>query len=173
MWIEGSEGHSASIRKRFAAELGTGQLKLVQSFITRENINEIVQSAGFAGTVDFLSVDIDQNTHHVWRELRLKSRVACIEYNASYPPTVNFEAPYSPTRVWDGTNGFGASLKAYEEIGRGKDLLLVGCDITGANAFFVDRELAADKFAGPYDAETHYEPARYKLLKVRGHPRAR
>jgi hypothetical protein len=41
----------------------------------------------------------------------------------------------------------------------------------GANAFFVSDELVGDHFLAPFDAETHYEPARYLLVKTRGHRR--
>jgi hypothetical protein len=173
LWIEGDGDHCAHIRKRFAAEIADRRLTLQHAFLTRENVNAAVAAAGFAGPVDFLSVDLDMNTHHIWRALETNARVACIEYNANYPPGVAFEVPYKPDAMWDGSNWYGASLKALEAIGRAKEMALVGCDLMGVNAFFVAAGEAGDKFLAPFDAETHYEPARYWPLKVRGHRRAK
>jgi hypothetical protein len=172
LWIEGSEAHCAQIRQRFKREIDDGRLVLEHAFVTRESIPQVLATAGFAEAIDFFSVDVDMNTHHIWRAAPLRARVACIEYNASYPPQVSFEAPYKPDAMWDGTNWFGASLKALETIGREKAMHLVGCDISGVNAFFVDAAAVGDKFVAPYDAETHFEPARYQVLKMRGHRRA-
>jgi hypothetical protein len=77
-----------------------------------------------------------------------------------------------PKRAWDGTQNFGASLKALEKLGARLGYGLVGCDFTGVNAFFVRDDLLADKFAAPYTAENHYEPPCYHYLHRRGHPRA-
>jgi hypothetical protein len=46
-------------------------------------------------------------------------------------------------------------------IGVAKDTHLVGCDIYGVNAYFVDAAELGDSFYAPYTAETHYEPPRY------------
>jgi hypothetical protein len=48
---------------------------------------------------------------------------------------------------------------------------LVGCNITGTNAFLVRKDLVADHFLEPFTAENHYEPARYYLTSFSsGHP---
>jgi hypothetical protein len=172
VWIEGSDAHCAHIRQRFKREIDEGRLIVKHAFVTRESINAVMAAAGIGDTVDFFSVDVDMNTHHIWRAADVRARVACVEYNASYPPSVIFETPYKPDALWDGTNRFGASLKALEAIGREKGMCLVGCEISGANAFFVEAASVGDKFVSPHDAETHFEPARYQVLKTRGHRRA-
>ena len=121
----------------------------------------------------FLSLDIDQNTSHVWRAITRRSRVTCIEYNASLPPCIDVEVPYDATAVWDGTNWFGASLKTLEGIGAEKGLSLVGCDLSGANAFFVCAAEAPGRFREPFTAEAHYEMPNYYLGGPRGHPPSR
>jgi hypothetical protein len=69
--------------------------------------------------------------------------------------------PYEPTRMWDGTNFFGASLEAMVRLGREKGYRIVGCNYTGVNAFFVREDVAGDHFLGPATSEEHYEPPRY------------
>lgn len=65
----------------------------------------------------------------------------------------------------------GASLSAITKIAEQKGYSLVGCNITGANAFLVRKDLLQDKFCQPFTAEHHYEPARYFLWPhyVSGH----
>jgi hypothetical protein len=65
----------------------------------------------------------------------------------------------------------GANLKAYERLGAELGYALVGCELSGINAFFVRRDLLGDKFAEPFTAENHFEPSRYFLLRRDGHPR--
>jgi hypothetical protein len=49
-------------------------------------------------------------------------------------------------------------------LGNRKGYALVGCNITGANAFFVRRDLVQDRFCARFTAENHYEPPRYSLF---------
>jgi hypothetical protein len=148
----------------------SGALKIVQLLATKDNVRSVILHHVGSTTIDFLSVDVDYNTSHIWRAIDLPHRVACIEYNASYAPSVEWEVPYDPSGVWDGTNRFGASLKKLESIGTTKGLALVGCDFHGVNAFFVRHDLARRKFLRPFTAERHFEPPRYTLIGRRGHP---
>ena len=38
-----------------------------------------------------------------------------------------------------------------------KNYLLVGCNVTGVNAFFVRRDLVNEKFIDDYSSEYHYQ----------------
>ena len=121
--------------------------------------------------VDLFSLDIDLDTYHIWAALPdFKPRVVVVEYNAAIGPSQSWIHPYQANRMWDGTQDFGASLKAFEELGRKQGYSLVGCDLTGINAFFVRNDLVGDHFAPPFTAENHYEPPRYHLWFRWGHP---
>jgi len=171
LWLDGSAGHVAQIRNNFAAFLNDGRLGVVQSFITAENINSLLQQGGAAGDIDLLSIDIDCNDYWVWKAIEVvKPRVVVIEYNATLRPPLSLVVPYDPARTWNGSNYFGASLEALVRLGREKGYRLVGCSISGANAFFVQEALAADHFLDPPTAEEHYEPPRYFFaLMTAGH----
>lgn len=160
-WVEGSE-ELAEAASRFMHEfVKDGRLKIVRSFITAENADEILNEAGVESHLDYISIDIDYNTPHVWKALKRKSRVACLEYNCTMPPNTDMTVPYDPDGVWDGTAWYGGSLKAFENIGRTKGMALVGSDLVGVNAYFVDLQEAKGKFREPFDSATHYEPPRY------------
>lgn len=167
VWIDAEFGAAADA---FGGFLSCGELRLVNARVTAENVNTLLDSVDVPENFDFLSLDIDHNTTHVWRAVERRSRVACIEYNASIPPSVAVEIPYDPDAGWDGSNWFGGSLKLLEQIGRSKSLHLVGCELHGNNAFFVGAAEAIGRFREPFTAEAHWEPPRYKLVGHIGHP---
>jgi hypothetical protein len=49
------------------------------------------------------------------------------------------------------------------EVFQRKGYSLVGCNVTGANAFFVRNDLVGELFHRPGDVAAHYQPARYFL----------
>lgn len=173
VWIDGSANAVAEARHTFAEFIQVGTLRIIHSLVNAENINALLEEAGVPDNITLLSLDIDQNTSYVWRAIRRRTQVACIEYNASLPPSIDVEVPYDPFAVWDETNWFGASLKALERIGTDKGLSLVGCDFIGANAFFVVDDQARGKFREPFTAETHYEFPKYPVFGHSGHPPSR
>lgn len=171
-WVEGGKKEVESIKHVAEGPLNDGRLQLISEMITLENIdNVLINNINFEP--DYISVDIDYNTSHIWRKLfRLRPRLFCVEYNAHYPPSVSYEVSYKSDGVWEGTNRFGASLKALELIAREQDYNLVGCDIFGVNAFFVRADLCSEElFLAPFTSEQHYEPPRFSSVQMRGHSR--
>jgi len=171
LWIEASAPYAAEIRNRFGTFLAAGKLKLSQNMVTAENINAVFESAGVTGEIDLLSIDIDFNDYWVWKAITTVSpRVVVIEYNATLRPPMSLVVPYDPTRMWDGTNYFGASLEALVRLAREKGYRVVGCNYTGANAFFVRNDVAGNHFIDPATSEEHYEPPRYfYAMQTAGH----
>jgi hypothetical protein len=173
-WIEGGLAEFGEIQRTFYEPISTGQLRVKQAIVTVENINEIVREMLIPDEFDLLSIDIDRNTSHVWRAIeRIKPRVVVVEYNSTFPPEIDWEVPYVAGRAWNGSHYFGASLLATEQIGRIRGYVLVGCDLSGTNAFFVREDLAEGKFpGGPSNAVEHYEPPRHFLSRRQAHRRA-
>jgi hypothetical protein len=162
LWIDGSNANVAQIQTNFVSFVRDGRLKAIPSFITAENINSLIAQGGVKGDIDLLSVDIDRNDYWVWQAIEVvKPRVVVIEYNAMLRPPMSLVVPYEPTLTWNGSNYFGASLEAFVRLGQKKGYRLVGCNFSGANAFFVHEAFAADHFIDPPTAEEHYEPPRY------------
>ena len=170
-WIDGDPDCVRSIESRMGKMPDTSRrLKVRQAFVSPQNITGLLAEMGVPEEIDLFSLDIDLNTYHIWSALRrFRPRVAVIEYNAAFPPELAWVHPYVEGGVWDYTQEFGASLKAFELLGRELGYCLVGCDITGINAFFVREDLVGDHFEGPHTAENHYEPPRYSLTLRHGH----
>ena len=164
-WIDGDSGGCASIRQQLRGMRSmASRLTLHEGFVSPATIGQLLQELGVPKEVDLFSLDIDQDTYHIWAALDdFRPRVVVVEYNGGLPPGLAWIHPYEPGRRWDGTQAFGASLKAFEILGRRRGYSLVGCDLLGANAFFVRDDLVGNSFASPFTAENHYEPPRYGL----------
>jgi hypothetical protein len=167
-WLEGNPENVRKIRGGFHEPLAKGSLHLTELFVTREIVDGALRTAGVPAEVDLLSIDVDQNTYWIWKGLsQLRARVVVIEYNATWPSAVDWKVDYDPCAKFDGTFCFGASLKAFEILGREHGYNLVGCSLAGVNAFFVRNDLCGDHFLAPFSAENHFEPARYWLIPSR------
>jgi len=164
-WIDGDSSGCASIRQRLQSMPSIGKrLTLHEGLVAPATIQALLQQLSVPREVDLFSLDIDQDTYHIWAALDdFRPRVIVVEYNGALPPGIAWIHPYESGRTWDGTQAFGASLKAFEILGRRRGYSLVGCELLGANAFFVREDLVGDRFAPPFTAENHYEPPRYGL----------
>ena len=174
LWMDGSRENIEVVRQKFPTYLAAGRLKAIETFITLENINGLIEQSGLDKNLDLLSIDIDGNDYWIWEIIDgVQPRVVVIEYNAIFRPPHKIVQEYNPAHRWRGTNYFGASLKALEELGERKGYRLVGCSFSGANAFFIRQDLIGDRFSAPFTAEHHYRAPRYDGF-VRGlsrHPK--
>lgn len=172
LWMDSGEKNVRSILASYQALVQAGRLRVQNAFITAENIEQLFAEAAVPTDFDLLSIDIDRNDYWVWKAINAyRPRVVVIEYNAIYPPPVQWIVRYEPHISWDLTSHMGASLKSLELLGSRKGYKLVGCNFAGGNAFFVREDLVADKFCEPFTAENHFEPPRYFLVRRIGHPR--
>ncbi|HVZ25547.1 MAG TPA: hypothetical protein VG842_05820, partial [Sediminibacterium sp.] len=87
LWMDGDEKFVRSIQVSCANAIAKGQLTVVHSFITAENIESLFDRAGVPKEFDLLSIDIDRNDYHVWKAIsHYRPRVVVIEYNSIYRP---------------------------------------------------------------------------------------
>jgi hypothetical protein len=171
LWIEGSEKYYNQIKANFS-HLQDNQLKVKNAFITAENIENLFDEHDIPKELDMLSIDIDGNDYYVWAAIKKYTpRVVVIEYNATMRPNIEWIKAYDPKSIWDKTMHFNASLKSLELLGLEKGYKLIGCNFHGTNAFFVRNDLIEGKFNPPFNAEFHYEPARYYMIHRPGHKR--
>ena len=172
LWIEGNVQHVQSMNQQLPDTINRAQLSVLHAFITRDNINELISSKIPENEIDLLSIDIDGNDCHVLSAITcIRPRVIIIEYNAKFPPPIQYCQKYNEHHRWNGTDDFGASIAFLDKTLNEMGYKLVACNLTGSNAFFVRSDLLEDKFHEPCNAEHHYRPARYFLLGLSsGHP---
>ena len=145
--IDGSD-KSIQQTKQFLVDNIGHELKNIyfkQCWITKENINDIIEQTGITGEIDLLSIDIDGNDYWIWEGIDvIKPSVVIIEYNASFGLERSLSVKYDPQ--FDISNHptrwyHGASLTALTKLGKRKGYSLIGCESNGVNAFFVRNDL--------------------------------
>ena len=147
--FDGSERNIAAAR-RFYARCRDTWIKppdLVSAWITAENVNTLLQTHGFTGEVDLLSIDIDGMDYWIWKAIEcLRPRVIVVEYSNGFDPGQAVVCPYDADfgRAGKPLGQAGASLAALVALGRAKGYRLVGCNQFAFNAFFVRAGLAPD-----------------------------
>lgn len=142
--MDGSEENIRTIRSD--AIYWRHNLKAVQAFITRDNINTLLRENGLAGEIGLLSIDIDGNDYWVWEAIDgITPAVVIVEYNARFGPeravTVPYDAAFVRERAHHSCIYYGASLAALVGLARRKGYAFVGSNLAANNAFFVRRDL--------------------------------
>jgi hypothetical protein len=118
---------------------------LVCAWIDCENVNELIDGAGFSGDVDLFSLDMDGVDYWIWDALKVVSpRVMVVEYQSMWGANRSVTVPYSKefSRTNLNPDYFGASLSAFNCLANKKGYRLVGCNTLCFNAFFVRNDVA-------------------------------
>lgn len=115
------------------------ELNLKQEFLTAENVLDLFEKYQVPEEFDLISIDIDFNDFYLWNTIceKYHPRVIVIEYNATHLPDEDKVVVYHPQFSGDGCNYFGASIKAFYNLGRSKGYSLVYADKGGVNLFFI------------------------------------
>jgi hypothetical protein len=165
--IDGSEEHMAAVTNSDLAWRHT--LHARSAWITAENINDVISSAGISGDIGLLSVDIDGVDYWVWKAIHVvQPRIVIAEYNSLYGPKAKVTPPYDPTfergKAHFSHVFYGASLAALDHLAQEKGYRLLGTNSAGNNAFFVRADLAP---ALPtVTPEQTFQPARFREARL-------
>ena len=121
------------------------ELEAKTTFITKDNINDILASYNFHKEVGILHIDIDGNDYWVWKELSVISPIVVIvEYNSVFGSERAITVPYNPSFVRsEAHHSFlyaGASLPALHELAVSKGYVFIGCNSSGNNAYFIRKD---------------------------------
>ena len=150
--IEIDEKRAAAARYYYRTKLpqSVDSVKVVNAKVTKDNINALLVENQIEHELDLLSIDIDGNDYWVWEAIdTVQPRVVVIEYNASFGDKKSITVIYDPNfdRFSKHPLGYyhGASLQALTNLATKKGYVLVGCDSTGTNAFFVRKDVAENK----------------------------
>lgn len=117
-------------------------LKSIGNFITKDNINEIIKSAGIEGEIGLLSVDIDGNDYWVFENIDcINPQILIMEYNSMFGDIHKISVPYDENFVRSQKHYsniyYGASIAALCDIANKKGYDLVGSNSFGNNLFFI------------------------------------
>lgn len=125
-------------------------LRAEMAFITRENVNSVLSQSGFGNDVGILSIDLDGNDYHIYEALEhYNPCVLIVEYNSVFGDkrkiTVPYDESFDRTRKHYSNLYWGASLPAFEHLAKRRNLVLIGTNSAGNNAFFVRGDLLNEK----------------------------
>jgi hypothetical protein len=122
-------------------------------FITKGNVNALVEEHGFTGEIGLLSIDLDGNDWYIWDALTVVNpAIVIMEYNAVFGEVTPVSVPYDdgfqrfakePTGLY-----WGTSLPALQLLADRKGYAFVGCNSAGNNAYFVRNDLV-DRLPAP------------------------
>ena len=149
----------------------------VKDWITLDNIVKITSRCLQQierDTIDVISIDLDGNDIHLIRALLatgLRPKLFIAEYNAKFPPPIEFEIVYDSKHIWDGDDYFGASLTSLNKLFNKYNYRLICCNShTGSNSFFIDQKFSHSFDDVPMDLNELFVGPRYVLYKQYGHP---
>jgi hypothetical protein len=127
---------------------------IVNSWVTKDNINQICEDNDFKGEIDLFSLDMDGIDYWIWKELTIADpKVVVVEYLDFLGPEKSLTIPYDEKfqavhsecpNSGEPYDYFGASLSAFVNLGRSKGYRLVGVNKYCFNAFFVKENIALD-----------------------------
>jgi hypothetical protein len=140
----------------------------MREWVTLDNVVQLARK-GMAhvgvDALDVVSMDLDGNDIYFVEKLLqegVRPKLFIVEYNAKFPPPIEFQIDYDRGHTWAHDDYFGASLSSFDRLFSRFGYRLVCCNAhTGANAFFVDAD-DGDRFADvPSDIGSIYVECRY------------
>ena len=166
-WVGGEELAFKTSSKKFNYQ---------KEWITLGNITELLNK-GLKATnskeIDVISIDLDGNDIYFVEKILengLKPSLFIVEYNAKFPPPVEFRIKYKSEHIWSGDDYYGASLSAFINVFSKFSYKLVCCNShTGANAFFVHQSFINEFSDVPDDVNSIYVEPRFHMYYQHGH----
>ncbi len=135
-------------------------LTAIAAFITRENIDGLITSAGISGEIGLLHIDLDGNDYWIWEAIKSINPIIMIaEYNSVFgherPITVPYDKDFVRTEKHYSNLYFGASLPALCHLATKKGYTLIGSNSAGNNAYFIRNDYLTDDLPTPSIEEAY------------------
>lgn len=142
--IDGSEENVKNIKHDYVS--WRHDLTSISKFITKDNINALINNTFSSAELGLLSVDIDGNDYWVWESIDcIKPWLVVAEYNSAfgdvYPITVPYRDDFQRAKAHFSNLYYGASIKSLEHLAKQKGYVLLGSNGAGSNAFFIREDL--------------------------------
>ena len=127
-------------------------LTVLNAFVTKKNINELILENINSKNIGLLSIDIDGNDYWIWEALNsITPCIVVIEYssrfgkdNSEVIPKI-YDEQFERVKYHYSNIVYGASLKALIELADKKNYFFAGSNSAGTNAFFIRKDLQNEK----------------------------
>ena len=146
--LDGSEKNIDYIKKR--EYFWKYDLKPIQAFITRKNINKLIGDALYENGIDrhvgILSIDLDGVDYWILKEINcIEPSIIICEYNSLFGDEKMLTIPYDDSFVRNNYHYsnlyWGASLNAFKGLLSRRGYSYLGSNSNNTNAFFVKNQL--------------------------------
>jgi len=162
--MDGSERKMKRTRER--AYYWQHDLTARAVFITRENINELLDDSGFGSSPGIISIDIDGVDYWVFEQIKHRPAIFILEYNAVFGAERAISVPYSAdfdrSQAHYSNLYYGASLSALTHAAETKGYSLVGCNAAGNNAYYVRDDLLRGSAIEPLAMPAAFVDAKFR-----------
>jgi len=123
-------------------KLWKGDLTIIETAVTSENILHILNSNEFDNNLDVFSLDVDGIDYWILEVLPEKlSKIVILEYNPTFGSNLEITVPnlndFDRKKYHYSFLCYGASLQAFIKLMNKKKYVFVGTNIACYNAFFV------------------------------------
>ena len=138
-----------------------GQPTIKHAWITKSNINKLLENISSTGEVDLLSLDIDGNDYYIWDSISvIRPRICVFETHNIIPSDLAITIPYTDNfyaldKGEVDSEFRSASLLAMVKLCRKKGYTMVGSHKHGFNVFFVRDDLLNNLLPRPTIYEIH------------------
>lgn len=162
--IEGGDREYAALQR---VSLGFPRVRCLHQRITlapEVNLNAILARCRTPHDFDVFVLDVDGNDYWFWKHLQFQPKVVVVEYNSAFDTSVTI--PYDADFVWDGTQFYGASAPAFEQLGRAKGYDLIGCGWP-VNLVFIKSYLNQGRFRllSLEDRDAWFKPDHHRAMR--------
>ena len=134
---------SVALRSNLSKHYPEAKVKIINTRVTKNNINKLILKEGLNKKIDFFSLDIDSNDYWILESMDLSDvNVLCCEYNSWLGKDHKLTVPYDENFIFKDNGIWGASLLALNDLLNFKGFSLVAVESSGTNAFFVKNQFA-------------------------------
>lgn len=115
------------------------------AFVTKENINQLIQDFQLHADLGLLHIDIDGNDYYVWEAINvINPIIVIVEYNSIFgydrPITIQYSSDFVRFNKHYSGLYFGSSLLSLTDLAEKKGYNFIGCNLNGNNAYFVRKD---------------------------------
>ena len=140
-------------------------LRAIQCFITKDNINDVMKSSGFKKEIGILSIDIDGNDYWIWHAIKeFEPQIIICEYNSLFgfvdPVTIPYKSEFVRGKN-SPFNFYGTSLNAACLLAKERGYFFIGCNSAGNNAYFINEKLRSSCPIAEKSPEEGYNLAQF------------
>lgn len=143
-----------------------GNQEVYESFITDDNIIDILEKHNVPEDFDFLSIDLDGNDYYVLDSILTdyQPRLVLAEFNGTIPVGVCKVMEYNANHTWGNDDYYGASFEAFKRLGNAHGYATI-FSYASTNIYLLRKDLLCEP---EKDWGVTYQPMQYHAHNPNG-----